>query len=304
MRPSPPSRSLALLAGVAFAGLSVSPSRAEDAAKFEFRDGDRVVLLGGAFVERMQYDNYLETLITAAFPDRNLTFRNLGWSGDTVWGDSRGVFGGRAEGFKRLVSDVNLCQPTLLVIGYGQNEAHAGEGGLAEFRAGLNQLLDALRPTGARFLLLGPKKQQNIGPPLPDPAPYNADLRKYTQAIADVAQERGAAFVDLYDLPGETDNGLHLTDAGALEFAQALLPQLNVPTPVYSISELAELRRTIGHKNEWFFHRYRPQNETYLFLFRKHEQGNNAVEIPQFDPLVEQKEREIARLKRGAASGR
>ncbi len=40
-------------------------------------------------------------------------------------------------------------------------------------------------------------------------------------------------------------------------------------------------------KDQLFFHRYRPQNETYLFLFRKHEQGNNAVEIPQFDPLIQ-----------------
>ena len=56
------------------------------------------------------------------------------------------------------------------------------------------------------------------------------------------------------------------------------------------------LRKVIGEKNELFFHRHRPQNETYLFLFRKHEQGNNAVEIPQFDPLIEAKEREIVSL--------
>ena len=47
-----------------------------------------------------------------------------------------------------------------------------------------------------------------------------------------------------------------------------------------------------------FFHRYRPQNETYLFLFRKHEQGNNAVEIPKFDPIVESLEGEIDVLKK------
>jgi hypothetical protein len=46
-----------------------------------------------------------------------------------------------------------------------------------------------------------------------------------------------------------------------------------------------------------FFHRHRPQNETYLFLFRKGEQGNNAVEIPQFDPLIEEQERDIAKLR-------
>jgi hypothetical protein len=32
-----------------------------------------------------------------------------------------------------------------------------------------------------------------------------------------------------------------------------------------------------------FFHRWRPANWTYLFGFRKHEQGRNAVEIPRFD---------------------
>lgn len=56
------------------------------------------------------------------------------------------------------------------------------------------------------------------------------------------------------------------------------------------------LRREILAKNELYFHRWRPQNVTYLFGFRKHEQGNNAVEIPQFDPLVEARESTIRTL--------
>jgi len=270
--------------------------RAAD-APFEFKEDDRVVFLGGAFIERLQTHGHLETALTAGLPDKNLTFRNLGWSGDTVWGDSRGVFGTRADGFKRLIGDVNIAKPTLLVICYGENEAYAGEAGLADFRGGLNGLLDALKPTNARVLLLGPRKHEKLGPPLPDPAKYNADLKKYTQTIAAVAQERGHAFIDLYVLPGRTENGLHLTEAGEQEFVQALLPKLGVPAISYSVSELAPLRNAIHEKNELFFHRHRPQNETYLFLFRKHEQGNNAVEIPQFDPLIETKEKEIARLK-------
>ena len=38
-------------------------------------------------------------------------------------------------------------------------------------------MLDALKPTGARVLLLGPRQHEKLGPPLPDPAQYNADLR-------------------------------------------------------------------------------------------------------------------------------
>lgn len=271
-------------------------ARAEDTSAFEFKQSDRVVLLGGAFVERLQTHGYLEAAITAGLPDKKLTFRNLGWSGDTVWGDSRGVFGSRPEGFKRLVDDVKPCQPTLLVICYGENEAYAGEVGLNDFRSGLGALLDALKPTGARVLLLGARKHEKLGPPLPDPAEYNADLRQYNETIAAVAKERGAAFIDLYDLPGESENGIHLTAAGEREFVHAVLPLWGVPSVLLDSPQQQGLRKVIGEKNELFFHRYRPQNETYLFLFRKHEQGNNAVEIPQFDPLIEAKEKEIARL--------
>ncbi|MBT6239728.1 MAG: c-type cytochrome [Verrucomicrobia bacterium] len=57
-----------------------------------------------------------------------------------------------------------------------------------------------------------------------------------------------------------------------------------------------QMRERILKKNELFFHRFRPQNQTYLFGFRKHEQGQNAVEIPQFDPMVAKIELEIHQL--------
>ncbi|MCY2935493.1 MAG: GDSL-type esterase/lipase family protein [Planctomycetota bacterium] len=63
-------------------------------------------------------------------------------------------------------------------------------------------------------------------------------------------------------------------------------------------ARVEQIRQLIKRKNELFFHRWRPQNETYLLGFRKHEQGNNAVEIPQFDPLISKIESEIDRLKK------
>ncbi|MBL8819524.1 MAG: hypothetical protein JNL58_26055 [Planctomyces sp.] len=59
-----------------------------------------------------------------------------------------------------------------------------------------------------------------------------------------------------------------------------------------------QLVRTIIRKNELYFHRWRPQNITYLFGFRKHEQGNNAVEIAQFDPFIQKLEAEIHQLQK------
>ena len=58
-----------------------------------------------------------------------------------------------------------------------------------------------------------------------------------------------------------------------------------------------QLRQAIVAKNRLYFYRWRPANETYLFGFRKQEQGQNAIEIPKFDPLVVEKEQEIAKLR-------
>lgn len=289
-----------VLLAVGLVGLAPAALTAQEPIRpvFTFRDGDRVVLLGGAFIERLQVHGYLETAITAGLADRQITFRNLGWSGDTVWGDARAVFGTRADGRRRLVRDVMLCRPTVLIVCYGENEAWEGEAGLDDFRRGLNELMDELAPLGARWLLLGPRKHDNLGPPLPDPAPYNAMLRKYNDVVAEVAAQRGAAFLDLYDAPGATENGLHLSREGELALVRYLLPRLGVSEVPFESLALDALRTAIRQKNELFFHRYRPQNETYLFLFRKHEQGKNAVEIPRFDPLIAEKEQEIARLKR------
>ena len=62
------------------------------------------------------------------------------------------------------------------------------------------------------------------------------------------------------------------------------------------IDQAEEIRRLITEKNELFFHRSRPQNQAYLWGFRKHEQGNNFREVPMFDPLIRQKEEEIFAL--------
>ncbi len=74
------------LACALFAG---SVRAADETRPFEWKDGDRVVLIGDTLIERDQKYGYLETILTAANPDKTITFRNLGWSGDTVRGLSR-----------------------------------------------------------------------------------------------------------------------------------------------------------------------------------------------------------------------
>ena len=56
------------------------------------------------------------------------------------------------------------------------------------------------------------------------------------------------------------------------------------------------MRQLLVRKNELYFHRWRPQNITYLFGFRKHEQGNNAADIAKFDPFILELEKQIHEL--------
>ena len=62
------------------------------------------------------------------------------------------------------------------------------------------------------------------------------------------------------------------------------------------------LRKLIVEKNFDFFNYWRPENDTYIFGYRKHEQGRNAVEIPRFEEMIPVKEAEIARLRAASHS--
>ena len=113
------------------------------------QDGDRVVLLGDTFVEREGDRGFIETALVATHPDAALTFRNLGWSGDTVWAESRGVFDPPAKGYARMLDLVKELSPTVIFIAYGRNESFRGPAGLQAFRDQLGTLCDNLRTAAA-----------------------------------------------------------------------------------------------------------------------------------------------------------
>lgn len=57
------------------------------------------------------------------------------------------------------------------------------------------------------------------------------------------------------------------------------------------------LRRALIAKDFDYFNYQRPENDSYILAFRRHEQGKHAVEIPEFLPLVQEKEAQIAKLR-------
>ena len=132
-------------------------------SQFRFRKGDRITWLGGTNVERRQTFGYLETLLASAHPDLNLKFRNLGWSGDNVHGLARAVFGQPANGYKRLITDLRATKPSVVMLEYGNNEAHAGSEGLSRFQEGLQRLVVEIKKLGARPVIWLPRDYEQFG---------------------------------------------------------------------------------------------------------------------------------------------
>ena len=136
-------RTFSFLLPICFSVLALAPAAAAD--RFELLDGDRVILLGSTLIEREQRYGYWETLLTLRYPGRRIQFRNLGWSGDTVFGDARAGFGLPADGFRHLKEHVLAIQPSVILLSYGLNESFAGKAGVPRFLEGLRVLLDASR---------------------------------------------------------------------------------------------------------------------------------------------------------------
>jgi len=343
-----------------FLSLLLQPGAAKP---FELVDGDRVVFVGNTFFERDLKYNHLETALSARWPARNVTFRNLGWDGDTVWGDARAEFGSAQDGFNSLAKHVADLKPTVLFVAYGMSESYAGAGGVEPFVVQLDKMLDMLSRTQARIVLLSPIRHEDLGRPLPDPAEHNRNLQLYVQAIAKVAARRSYDFVNLFELAGSkeqplTQNGIHLNERGyraatwAVERSLGLAPlswsaelkagerfvateptlpggprtvkssglgagrhSLKIDGAVVAtataeewargvtltkgpeVDQVEKLRALIAEKNLHYFHYWRPQNDTYIFGFRRKEQGHLTAEFPQYPPILNQKDAEIAKVR-------
>ncbi len=276
------------------------------AADFELRDGDRVVFLGDGLIEQEQYFGWVELMMSTAYPDRNITFRNLGWNADTPRGASR--FGlsllqagheSSSEGFKQLVKQLELTRPTVIVFGYGLASAmEGGPEGLDQFIKDYNELTKAAQDAspGVRYVFLSPLT------PLSRENPHRRVVASYSKAIAEFAYGRNSPFVDLSDVatsPGERKDDIHLNSEGYRDLADAVRHALKLPESGWKVNpHSAMLREIILRKNQWWFHRSRPANVAYVFGFRKREQGQNAVEIPKFDELVAQDEEKIRSLRK------
>ena len=291
-----------LKAIAALCALALLPSPVEAQQKsadsaIEFKKGDRVVLIGNTFAERLQHFGQFETRLQLANPELDVTLRNLGWSADEV------DLMPRPLDFGELEDHLADKEASVILMCFGANESFDGESGLEDFRAGMAGLLERLRGKSfdgngpVRLVMISPTAHEKLPAPFPDPRERNAMLEIYTQEMATFTESNGLPFVDLFhptlNLMAEhpdtrfTINGIHFTDDGYAIVADVLAGKLGMAIPEVETST-EPLRQLIIDKNKQFFFRWRPINGEYVYGRRKEPFGivSYPPEMAELDRLT------------------
>ena len=236
-------------------------------AQVAFKKGDHVCCIGNTMADRMQHHGWLETYIHKLFPEHDLVFRNLAFSGDELKKRPRSEnFGSADQWLEKCKADVIFCF-------FGYNEALNGAAGWAGFKNDLAELIDQMQSqkyngkSAPRLVFFTPIAHENLNSPhLPDGSANNANLKIYAKAMQDVCKSKNVACVDLFSLSSKlyentaqplTMNGIHLLDSGNQILAREIIPQLFPGKAAVNDNEVAELRTAVLEKNYYWFSRYR-----------------------------------------------
>ena len=268
------------------------PSRPIPAAA-SLRPDDGILFYGNAMVERLLESGDLEARLQLAQPDKKLRMRSLAWTGDEVG------YRLRPEGYGEHLKTLLAAWPAqVVVLGYGLNESFAGAPGLAAFRSQYQVYLreiSRLHP-GAKVVLLAPIAVEERS--ATNAAERNRDVALYTQAIAELAREHGATFIDLFAASRDayaratgplTTQGIHLNAAGTRAISDTLARSLlgdAAPGAIES-PRLADVARAAAVKHSYVAELVRPKNGALYYGVRKRPE-ENAAELPRYHQLVAQ----------------
>jgi putative heme-binding domain-containing protein len=316
--PPRPCRSLAVLSLLlAAALLPQATAQAPPAGTLKLKRGDRVSIIGNTLADRMQHDGWLETYFQARFPEHELVFRDLGFSGDELKVRPRSEnFGSTDEWLTRTKADVVFAF-------FGYNESFADEVGLPKFKKDLDAFVKSTRAhkyngtSAPRLVLFSPIAHEDLHDPnLPDGAANNKRLERYTAAMAEVARANGLPFVDLFHASKElyaksptplTINGVHLNERGNQQIAEAIDKALFPKGPPPETERLAKTNRAVRAKNFYWFNRYRTVDGFNVYGGRSRERYTDGIsnlevmqrEMEVLDVMTANRDRRVWAVARG-----
>ncbi len=271
--------------------------------------GETLVFLGNGLAERMEHAAFFETLLYRQFPEKRITFRNMGFPGHTpafrpeAGRSSPWAFPG-AEKFRPEIKGhfgeghypnpdewLRIVGGTTIVAFFGFNESFDGLAGVENFK---NELAAFVKHTRSRSYVAGgtiPPRlvlatpiacEQHPELALPDTQARNEILRAYASAVEAVAREQGVGFVDLFTpslawfTAAErplTINGVHLSQEGYRRLAPELFRQLFGTEPG-SLESGSLLQQAVADKAWYWRNDYRMLNGVHAYGRRWAPYGN------------------------------
>ena len=186
------------------------------AADFAIRDGDRVVFLGDSITEQRLYTTYIEAYALTRHPHWKLSFRNVGWGGDTSWlrqrahPDEKQLFAADEASQQKMVEDsvgrglardVLPLKPTFVTVKFGMNDHSYQPFRNDIFQAYVrsqSEIAKVLGAHGARLAFLTPQPIEDKRPD-PDKDVRNQSLRRFSDGLKDVAARSKSGYVDQFD---------------------------------------------------------------------------------------------------------
>lgn len=270
---------------------------------------ESVVFVGNMLGERMLYTGYFEGAIHRHYPNHNISVRNMCNPGDTAgfrpnssrhdpWAfpgaekfnqDKKTHFGighypSQDEWLYELKADT--------IFGFfGYNESFDGPAGVDNFKAELAAWIDHSHSlayndkTAPRIVLVTPiaYEDRRDAFDLPDGTKENKNLKLYTQAILEVANEKKVGAVDLFSLTSKwfgkkgsklTINGCHLNDAGYKKLAPPFYDAVFGKEKSSSPADKETLRQAVIEKDWFWFNDYRMLNGVHVYGRRYKPYGN------------------------------
>eukprot|EP00752_Nemacystus_decipiens_P015018 g13374.t1 len=292
-------------------------------AALELNEGDSVIVVGNTFAERLALSGYLDAMIHAANPDKNIVVRSIAWSGDEVdemprirdayakpWKERARHATPREHSVPTGEFYLKRHEADVVIMCYGMSESFDGLTGVDQFAKDLAKEVEFHQnnmyngATRSKVVLVSPIAHEDLeSPNLPTGDTVkqrNAVLKAYTAAMRSVANDKGALFIDLHSVEAEgqlTNNGIAPNEYGCFVYAGEMAKQLGWwdGKAAADPGNAEDLRQVAYDKHYHWRHRYRATNTEYVWGRRHKPFGivNFPPELLHLDSMVAAREKAI-----------
>ena len=310
----------------------------ETALPLEVEKGEKIVFIGNSLAERMTHYGHFESLMYQAMPEKNITFRNMGFPGHTPafrpeagqpdpWAIPDGktfhpeinAHYGKGH-YPKPDEWLTILEADTIVAFFGFNESFDGMEGLKNFKNELSTFVDHTLKTAyngessPNLVLVTPiAAESRKGFELPDLVERSEILAAYAAVVTEVAAEKKVGVVDLFkpslDLfvktatteNPSTINGVHLNDAGYKKIAPMLYEGLFGTAKLDSKMDTALLRKAIYDKSWFWRNDYRMLNGVHAYGQRWNPYGNfnYPEEIEKIREMTDLRDENIWKIAQG-----